>query len=253
MTPDDIRTHLTADPSTTTLLFDFDGTLAPIVDDPGRAVAAPGAMALLDDLASRFRRVAIVSGRDVEFLAAHVGAGIDLSGLYGLETRIGGVFAEHPEAERWRGVIAEVAAAVDQPDGVLVESKGLSLTAHFRTAPERAGETLAWAAATAGRTGLRARPAKASVELHPPIAATKGTAVHQLAEHARTVAYVGDDLGDLPAFAALDELAVAGVQVIKVASGGAELPVDVAAAVDLVVPGPAAVVDLFAPLLVAAS
>lgn len=253
MTPDDIRDRLSADPSSTVLLFDFDGTLAPIVDDPDAAVAAPGALDLLDRLAQRFRRVAVVSGRDVSFLARQMGADVDLSGLYGLQTRIGGVVTEHEDASRWRTVIDDVIAAADAPPGVRIEGKGLSLTAHFRTAPDAAGDTLAWAATTAGRTGLRARPAKASVELHPPIHASKGTAVHDLAGDAATVVYVGDDLGDLPAFAALDELALAGRTTVKVASGGGELPVEVADVADLVVDGPAAVVALFQPLVAASA
>jgi len=64
-----------------------------------------------------------------------------------------------------------------------------------------------------------------------------------------TVVYVGDDLGDLPAFAALDDLRSDGIETVKVATGGAELPDEVAAAADLVVDGPQGVIDLFRPLV----
>lgn len=166
-----LRAVVGADPSTTALFFDFDGTLAPIIEDPTQAAAVDGAIELLDALALRFRRVAVVSGRPRSFLVERIGADVDLSGLYGLETRIAGEEAEHPDAARWRDVVA---ATVDDgvaalPPEVLVESKGLSLTVHYREAPDAEAAVHSWAQGAAGETGLELRPAKRSVELHPPI------------------------------------------------------------------------------------
>ncbi|HKY77361.1 MAG TPA: trehalose-phosphatase, partial [Acidimicrobiia bacterium] len=59
---------LANDPSQAAVIVDFDGTLAPIVDDPPAATALPEAAATLDRLASCFGRVAVVSGRPVAFL-----------------------------------------------------------------------------------------------------------------------------------------------------------------------------------------
>lgn len=240
-----------ADPATTALFFDFDGTLAPIVDDPAAATAVEGALDLLEGLALRFRRVAVVSGRPRSFLVERVGPDVDLSGLYGLETRVGGVVHDHPDAARWRGVVADVAAAgaAALPPGVLVESKGLSLTVHYREVPEAEGAVLAWAAEAGAASGLELRPAKQSAELHPPLAVDKGTTVLALSEGCTTVAYLGDDVGDLPAFAALDRLAAEGVTTCKVAISSDELHPDVAGAADLLLDGPAAVVAALAPLL----
>lgn len=249
MTPDELRTRLGADPDRTALLFDFDGTLSPIVEDPSAAGPVDGALELLDRLARRYRKVAVISGRPREFLAGRLGPDVDLSGVYGLETRVAGVDADHAAAERWRPVVARVAAAARLPDGVVVEPKGLSLTVHFRQAPEAEGAVVAWADEVAAETGLEVRSAKASLELHPPIPVDKGTSVRRLADGCDTVAYVGDDVGDLPAFAMLDAMAEEGRSVVKIAAGGDELPESLASNADLVVPGPEAVVALFSPLV----
>ncbi|MHB1975278.1 MAG: trehalose-phosphatase, partial [Acidimicrobiales bacterium] len=78
------------DPATSCVLSDFDGTLAPIVDDPRAAAALPGAIDSLHRLASRLGRVAVVSGRPVDFLVGALGIGegrspLDAYGLYGAE------------------------------------------------------------------------------------------------------------------------------------------------------------------------
>ncbi len=249
MTPEAIRSAVGADPRSTALLFDFDGTLAPIVDDPEGAAPEHGALELLDRLADGYRRVAIVSGRPRSFLAPLVPASVDLSALYGLESRIDGVPSDHPEAQQWRSVIDEVSATADLPAGVVVEPKRFSLTAHFRRVPEAQAEVEAWATRTAVETGLVARPAKASIELHPPLDVDKGTAVRELAAGCTTVCYVGDDVGDLPAFAMLDQMRAEGVHSIKIATAGAGLPRSMERAADLVVDGPGAVVSLFSPLV----
>ena len=253
MTPDDLLALVQDDPERTALLFDFDGSLAPIVADPADAAAVDGAVELLDQLALRYRRVAVISGRPRAFLGDRLGPGVDLSGVYGLETRTAGAEADHEDAEVWRPVIEEVARSAARPGvlpaGVTVEPKGLSLTVHHRQAPTAEDAVEAWAARTASATGLEARSAKASVELHPPLSVDKGTSVRSLAEGCTTVVYVGDDVGDLPAFSALDALRQAGVRTAKVAARGDELPPTVAAAADLVVAGPEAVVELFRSLV----
>ena len=77
----------------------------------------------------------------------------------------------------------------------------------------------------------------------------KGTALTSLAGEraARSVLFCGDDLGDLPAFAAVRSLRADGVPGCAVASASAESP-QVAAAADLVVPGPDGIVALLAAI-----
>ena len=76
----------------------------------------------------------------------------------------------------WRAVVEEAArrAEATGPGGMSVERKGLSLTLHFRARPEEQGAVRAWAAEEAARSGLEVRPAKQSVELHPPVGDRQG-------------------------------------------------------------------------------
>jgi trehalose 6-phosphate phosphatase len=111
-----------------------------------------------------------------------------------------------------------------------VEPKGLSLTVHYRGDPGLEAAVRDWAEHEAARSGLVLRDARMSIELHPPIAADKGTAVAELAGSFDAVCFIGDDRGDLPAFAALDELAARGASTVRVP--------ELLARADLVVEGP---------------
>lgn len=242
---------LVVDPAATVLLFDFDGTLSPIVDDPALAAPLPGVTELLDRLAARYRTVGAVSGRPVDFLAAHLPPSVALSGLYGLEAVVGGRRVEHPTAPTWRDQVAGAVADARRlgPADLLVEAKGLSATLHYRGRPELADVVRALAGDLADGHGLEARAAKMSVELHPRVDADKGHAVRDLARGASAVLYAGDDLGDLPAFGALAELRAAGLATVGVAVVAPELPEAVRAAADVLVDGPSGVLDLLRALL----
>lgn len=248
----DRRDQLRDDPDSSVILCDFDGTLAPIVDDPAEAQPLARIPELLASLADHYRTVGVVSGRPVEFLARFFPPSVALAGLYGLELQDAGRRVENPDAEQWRPVIDSVAraAVVDGPDGVGVEPKGLSLTLHYRTRPDIAEAVETWAAEQAARHGLDARPARMSVELHPPLPVDKGTAVTSLTTGARHACFVGDDLGDLAAFGALDRLAAEGVTVVRVAVRSSEAPDALLERADLVVDGPAGVRDLLRDLAV---
>jgi trehalose 6-phosphate phosphatase len=226
------------DPARAAVFTDFDGTLAPIVDDPAAARPLPGSVEVLHRLAARFARVGVVSGRPVDHLVAQLGEGLWLSGLYGLETFEDGRRREVPAATGWRRAVeASVARAVEALDDA-VEPKGLSLTLHFRTHPEDGPRIRAWADDEARRSGLVVRSAKASVELHPPVHADKGTVVEAAAAGLAAVCFLGDDVGDLPAFDALDRLAAGGVHTVRVAVSTPEAPAEMLERADVVVDGP---------------
>jgi trehalose 6-phosphate phosphatase len=108
----------------------------------------------------------------------------------------------------------------------------------------------------ADENGLEAVPGKYVVELRPP-GIDKGSALRALVGEVQpsTVIYVGDDLGDLPAFRAVTDLrdsgAIAGLSVaaIERGPGGAEAPAEVRAQADLVLPGPEGVVGWLSGLV----
>jgi trehalose 6-phosphate phosphatase len=248
---DELLAPLRAAPERTALLLDFDGTVSPIVDEPDAARPLAGVPELLGRLTERYALVAVISGRPVEFLQRWLPPSVVLSGIYGLEVVRGSVREDHPSAGAWRDVIDDVAAVSRSrgPRGMRVENKGLSLTLHYREAPGLERDVRAWATQQAARSGLILRSARRSVELHPPIDTDKGTAVHHLVGDLAAACFLGDDLGDLPAFDALDELAAAGAATVKVAVNSTEAPAELLSRADLVVDGPAGARDLLEQLL----
>jgi trehalose 6-phosphate phosphatase len=244
-----------AAPSEAGVLTDFDGTLAAIVDEPGAARPLDGAVEVLHRLAARYGRVAVVSGRPAAFLAKRLRAAesprLVVVGLYGMEYAQGDDTTVNPRAAEWRAVVETVACEAEEqaPEGVLVERKGLSVTLHYRTAEEHGRWVREWCEAAAARTGLALHPARMSDELRPPVEVDKGTAVAELAAGLRAVCFVGDDVGDLPAFEALDRLRAEGVDVLKVVVSSPEAPAELVAAADVVVAGPLAALALLRHLL----
>lgn len=218
-----------------------------MVDDPAAARPIDGADEALTALAATSTEVAIISGRPVKFLESLFPVGVTLVGLYGLETVRDGERTDVENAGVWREVIADVANAARRngPRGMRVESKDLSITLHYREHPELADAVADYAAGAASAAGLHDRPARMSVELHPPIDVDKGTALAELArDHDGPVVFIGDDHGDISAFEMLDELASAGRPVLRVAVDSPELPDLLRQRADVLVDGPSGVVEL---------
>lgn len=190
------------EPSSCALFSDFDGTLSHIIDDPAAVQPVDGATETLLGLASSLGSVAVVSGRPVSFLEQFFAAPIELSGLYGLEHRKAGQTLVDPVAAEWLPVIGQVAIEASELFGAeAVEDKQYSLTVHYRRAtPEVAERIVDWATEVALRTGLHAGSAKMSVELHPPVSRSKGDVVADMLGGVRAAIYLGDDVGDMPAF-----------------------------------------------------
>ncbi len=201
-------------PGAAGVFTDFDGTLAPIVESPDAAVPLPGVVPALEALADRLGRVAVVSGRPVSFLERFVPSpsAVVLSGLYGLESVVRGERSDDPLSGVWREAVADVAGAgVKGPAGMLVENKGLSVTLHFREHPEAAERR----SSVGGRAGppVGAGGARGEDVVGAAPAGRRPTRARGRASGGRawtSVAFFGDDVGDLPAFAALDRLAAAG-------------------------------------------
>lgn len=239
------------------ILTDFDGTLSGIVKDPAQARPLEGVVDVLAALADRYARVAVISGRPVGFLVDRLGLGssdnrISVFGLYGLEwAGVDGVVHTRDDAEEWRGVVGRAGAQAQERAGrgVVVEPKGLSVTIHWRGAPEREDESQVLAAQVAEEWNLVNHAGRRSAELRPPVEADKGTVVTGVCEGLEAACFVGDDRGDLPAFAALDRLAASsGLLAVKVAVRSAEAPGDLVSSADLVVEGPDGALALLASL-----
>lgn len=192
------------------LVMDFDGVLSEIVEDPESSRLLPGTDVILARLATRLPVVALLSGRPVHFLADRATIpGVELYGSYGLEHLDGGRIDVLPEARQWTDAVQQATAflhgELDGVEGIHVEDKPLAVAVHWRRAPDRdaAWNTIAPLVRTVVQThGLRREPGKFVEELRMPLDQDKGTALRRIiaANGLRSVAYAGDDLGDLPAF-----------------------------------------------------
>ena len=199
------------------LLLDFDGTIAPFATDRGLAAPYPGIRSRLRALvhAPRPTRVAIVSGRGLADLRtrAAIEPPVELWGSHGLERLTAdGREVSAPPPEKLGRLVEEIGedfAAKGLAD--VLERKPFGVAIHRRGNPpelfERARrELLERFAPRAEEAGLRRLAFDGGVELRM-IGSDKGIAVRSmLAELGEdsAVAYLGDDLTDEDAFAALD-------------------------------------------------
>jgi trehalose 6-phosphate phosphatase len=253
---------LLANPSDACVLLDFDGTISPIVPDPAAAEPLAGAVPLLHRLSGIYAVVAVVSGRPLGFLERRLsldrsGSRLVGAGLYGLE-RSDGASLQGGEAAlaRWRETIEDVARDAERtlPEQVRVERKGLTVTLHWRESPDVASEARAFAVARAASSGLELRRGRMAAELVPPLGVDKGTTVRSLCAGRAAACYLGDDLADLPAFAALRDLsagAPAGASSfygLAVAVRSDETPRELLDAADVVVERPAGALELLRSL-----
>jgi trehalose 6-phosphate phosphatase len=234
------------------LALDYDGTLAPIVDRPSDAVPAAGAVEVLEELAPQVRAVALVTGRPadvvVELAGLHAVPGLVVLGQYGAQRWSGGTLSspqELPAVAAARAALPGVLAA----EGAELEDKGLSLVVHTRRCADPAGALQRLEGpvrATAG--GLEVHRGRMVLELRPP-GYDKRRALLSLCDPVPSgVLFAGDDLGDLPAYDAVEELRRAGAVGVTVCSASDEGPPELRQRADVVVDGPAGVVELLRSL-----
>jgi trehalose 6-phosphate phosphatase len=226
-------------PERSALVFDVDGTLAPIVARPELARVPTKTKADLARLAGRYVLVAFVSGRSGDEARRLVGLdGVRYVGNHGLEL--------DPRARELATTIADFRDAV----GREVEDKGLTLSYHFREAADEAAARaeLEQVAVRARAEGLVARWGRKVLEVRPPVETNKGTAVRTLLRDssARRALYAGDDTTDLDAFAALADANLE--HFVRVAVSSEEAPPELAERADLVVSGPQELARLLAAL-----
>lgn len=240
-----------ADPAGTLLALDFDGTLAHVVDDPSTAFAHAHAVEALARLGPLIGQIAIITGRPVRQALALGGfadrAGLGsliISGQYGAERWDAATGETHepepPAAVRLLAARLPAWLAERGVEHVRVEDKGLAVAVHTRGLEHGLLDDLAGPLAElAAEHGLTVEPGRQVVELRSH-GTDKGEVLERLVEEvdARHVIFAGDDLGDLPAFDAVDRLrAGGGLTGLLICSASDEQDVLVARS-DLVLEGP---------------
>jgi trehalose 6-phosphate phosphatase len=194
--------------------LDFDGTLAPEVDDPAAARALPEAReAVLRLAALPNTRVALVSGRALASLeqVSDLPDDVLLVGSHGIELRLDSPddvlaldAAEQERVDVLQEVLGEVADSIDQ---VWLEEKPAGFALHTRLASERgarAAHLVALSETQAELDDLTVRHGKNVLEFSVR-STTKGEAVEHLRLYTKAdaVLYAGDDVTDEDAFAVL--------------------------------------------------
>lgn len=237
---------------------DFDGTLAPLVKDPQQSRPVDGAVAALTALTRRGAHVAVVTGRDATTVmrlgGLHDIPHLIVEGLYGLETWQDGALRspETPQSmHALRDRLPDVLEDANADPEVWIEDKRLSLVVHTRRAAEPDAQLRMLHGPLdelAHELGLELHPGSQVLELRLP-GYDKAGALARLVEqfHPRAVLYLGDDLGDLSAFAETTRLRARGLTAYSVgvrSSGVADVP----AAADVPVDDPHAVAALLTEL-----
>jgi trehalose 6-phosphate phosphatase len=182
------------------LAFDFDGTLAPIVDDPSAAAMRTTTRRLLAQVAQRYP-CAVISGR-AEQDVMRLLDGVTVWYV------IGNRYLEPPEVVERRcnevqGWLPILRHELHGMEGIAIEDKGASLAVHYRRAVDREQARQAIRAAATMLAGVRAVAGKEVVNLLPA-GADKGAAVDRVRRQlgCELAMYVGDDGTDEDAFSA---------------------------------------------------
>jgi trehalose 6-phosphate phosphatase len=246
----DVVAPLVADPRHGAVVCDIDGTLAPIAATPEQATVLPGALAQLERLAGRYALVACVTGRPAAQARRMIPIErVAISGNHGLEVMQGDTVTVVPPAARYTEAIHQALLLVEN-DGLLpeygarVEDKGITFTVHYRTSP-RPDHALRYLETEIvpklDRAGLAWSFGRMVLEVRPPVAVDKGSAIKRLRGRRRIgqLLYVGDDRTDLDAFREAT---------IRIAVRSHEGPRRLLAEADAVVEGPEAVVEMLSSL-----
>ena len=201
-------------PADAAVFLDFDGTLVEIAPTPDSIAIPPGLVPLLRRLVDRFDgAVALVSGRQIADLDRWLAPlTLPAAGLHGLERRLPDGTLERTATPPWiAGLVPEMARFARAHPGVHLEDKLLSLSLHYRGAPEAAVAVRQFIDACAAQLDREAavQLGKMVVELRPA-GRDKGTAIAAFMAAApfqgRRPVFVGDDLTDEHGFEAVNRL-----------------------------------------------
>jgi trehalose 6-phosphate phosphatase len=233
------------------IAVDFDGTVTPISPHPADSVPNQDVLDQLVRLAGLGARVAVITGRSATS-AMDVGGlaripRIVVEGMHGAERWQRGHLDTPPAPAGMDALRCELEQLVTRLAGdpqVWIEDKRLSLVVHARLTsdPDAVLDILREPVSTlVQRHGMEVRPGAEVLEICLP-GIDKGGAVWRVVDDATAaLLYIGDDVGDLPAFSAVrqwrDDTGRPGLTVGVVA--GPRSPI--AGVADLEVADPAAV------------
>jgi len=255
--------ELVADAARVVVGLDFDGVLSPIVPDPARAVIHPDGPRTLVALADQVRGVAVITGRparqaialgdldEVGKVLAERDRAIHLLGQYGnerwssIERRV--VSPRPPKGlSSFMSELPDLLRRHDAADA-FVEEKGLAVAVHTRRLPDPAGafeRLLPVLTEAAARYDLGVEPGRMVIEVRAP-GMHKGEALRTIHREldGHGVIFAGDDLGDIEAFRAVEELREEGRPGLLICSESEEQEALVELS-DIVVDGPYGVLSL---------
>ena len=184
------------------VVFDYDGTLAPIASEPAVATMRRSTRALLDRVA-RCYPCAVVTGRS-RASALKMLEGVPLAevvGNYGAEWARSATRLKPVErlVREWKKLLAPRLRGLK---GVMLEDKRYSLSVHYRAARNRRRALEAIRRAVQGIPRAHVEPGLLVLNLMPQNAPTKADAVRRLRHrlHCAKVIFVGDDVSDEPVF-----------------------------------------------------
>ncbi|KAF9440738.1 glycosyltransferase family 20 protein [Macrolepiota fuliginosa MF-IS2] len=200
-------------------LFDYDGTLAPIVKTPSMAVPSEATLEALEKLSNDPKNIVyIISGRDQAFLDLHLG---HLKNI-GFSAEHGG-FVKEPGSGEWRNFTASLDMSwmteveeifryyTERTQGSHVEMKKSSITWHYRSSDPEWGQFQCRQCQDllennlANKRPIEVMVGKKNLEVRP-IAVNKGEIVKRilyLNPEAEFIFCAGDDKTDEDMFRAL--------------------------------------------------
>lgn len=205
----------------TAFFFDFDGTLADIVEDPEKVRISPAALDALDRLSrASGGAVAIVSGRPIDALDQFLSPlKLPLSGVHGLEWRDARGTVNRGGYDA--GLLRQLGDAIEEfaanHTGLIVEHKPGSVALHYRQRPDLGSASLQLACKLAAKTpGANLMRGKMVVELRLG-GRSKADAVADFMAvtpfRGRMPVFAGDDVTDENAFRLVEELGGLGIKV----------------------------------------
>jgi trehalose-phosphatase len=186
---------------------DYDGTIAPLVDEPTHAVPLPEAVSAIRSLAALPQTtVAVISGRSLRDLAAlsRLPSEVHLVGSHGSEFDVGFVERISPEAAQLRTLIGrEIASIAKDRHGIRLEQKPASIAVHTRALERDVAAEVVEAVRSGPATwpGVHVTTGRDVIEVSV-VATDKASAVSELRTQmsASAVLFISDDASDENAF-----------------------------------------------------